>query len=74
MISSCRLLTRPNATKSPSIHCQSSSIENNIAGIAFIDISTGEFLVAQGKHDYIEKLLQNFRPSEVIFQKSHRKD
>ena len=48
--------------------------ENNIAGIAFIDISTGEFLVAQGKPDYIEKLLQNFKPSEVIFQKSHRKD
>ncbi len=42
------------------------------SGIAFLDISTGEFLVAQGSNDYIEKLLQTFRPSEVIVQKNKR--
>ncbi len=43
-------------------------------GIAFIDISTGEFYVAQGTPDYIDKLLQNFNPSEVLFQKNKKKD
>ena len=40
------------------------------SGISFLDISTGEFLVAQGNHEYIDKLLQNFRPSEVVLQKN----
>jgi len=48
--------------------------EKNTIGIAFIDISTGEFLVAQGSTDYIDKLLQSFKPSEVIFQKSKNRD
>ena len=43
-------------------------------GIAFIDISTGEFLVAQGNESYIEKLLQNFNPNEIIYSKSFKKD
>lgn len=43
------------------------------AGVAFLDVSTGEFLVAQGTVAYVEKLLQNFRPSEVLFRKSTRK-
>lgn len=47
--------------------------EKNI-GIAFIDISTGEFFVAQGNVEQIDKLLQNFNPSEVVFQKSKTKD
>jgi DNA mismatch repair protein MutS len=38
-------------------------------GVAFLDISTGEFLAAQGELNYIEKLLQSFRPSEIIFNK-----
>lgn len=38
-------------------------------GISFLDISTGEFLVAQGKTDYIDKLLQSFKPTEVILPK-----
>lgn len=42
-------------------------------GAAFLDISTGEFLVGEGKPDYIKNLLQSFRPSEVIFQKSSYK-
>ncbi len=41
-------------------------------GISFLDISTGEFLIAQGNSDYIDKLLQGFKPTEVIFQKSKR--
>ena len=42
------------------------------AGIAFCDVSTGEFLVAQGSLPYIEKLLQNFKPNELLFEKSKR--
>ena len=41
-------------------------------GISFLDISTGEFLVAQGDNEYIDKLLQNFNPSEVLIQKQHK--
>jgi DNA mismatch repair protein MutS len=41
-------------------------------GIAFIDISTGDFYIAEGDKDYISKLLQNLKPSEVIFPKSFR--
>ena len=48
--------------------------EKNTVGIAFVDISTGEFLVAQGNCEYIDKLLQGFKPSEVIFQKSRNRD
>ena len=40
-------------------------------GIAFLDVSTGEFLLAQGPIGYIEKLIQGFDPSEIIFQKKH---
>jgi len=40
------------------------------SGAAFIDISTGEFFVAEGNIEYIDKLLQSFRPSEVVFQKN----
>lgn len=38
-------------------------------GIAFLDVSTGEFLTAQGNEEYIDKLLQNFSPSEVLVPK-----
>jgi len=41
-------------------------------GISFLDISTGEFLIAQGDSEYIDKLLQNFNPSEVLIQKQHK--
>ena len=41
-------------------------------GISFLDISTGEFLVAEGNDEYIDKLLQNFSPSEVLVQKQHK--
>ena len=38
-------------------------------GISFLDISTGEFFVAEGDNEYVDKLLQTFQPAEVIFQK-----
>ena len=41
-------------------------------GISFLDVSTGEFLVAQGNAEYIDKLLQNFNPSEVLVQKQNK--
>ena len=41
-------------------------------GISLVDISTGEFLTAQGNIAYIDKLLQNFNPSEVLIQKQHK--
>src|SRR5690554_56865 len=43
-------------------------------GISFLDVSTGEFLLAQGDEEYIDKLLQNFNPSEILVQKNHKKD
>lgn len=43
-------------------------------GVAFLDVSTGEFLTAQGDIDYIDKLLHNFQPNEVIVQKQFKKD
>ena len=48
--------------------------EGKISGIAFIDISTGEYLVAQGSAAYIDKLLQSFNPSEVLYPKSNKKE
>jgi len=42
------------------------------SGIAFLDISTGEFMLAQGSNEYIDKLLQTFKPNEVIVQKNKR--
>ena len=41
-------------------------------GISFLDISTGEFLMAQGNAEYIDKLLQNFSPSEILIQKNNK--
>jgi DNA mismatch repair protein MutS len=42
-------------------------------GVAFLDLSTGEFYTASGPIEYIDNLLQNFAPSEVIYEKKHRK-
>jgi DNA mismatch repair protein MutS len=41
-------------------------------GVSFLDVSTGEFLTAQGNEEYIDKLLQNFIPSEILIQKNNR--
>jgi len=48
--------------------------EKNTLGVSFVDISTGEFLVAQGDAEYIDKLLQGFKPNEVVYQKTKRKE
>ena len=43
-------------------------------GVSFLDISTGEFLTGEGSYDYVEKLLGNFQPKEVLFERSHKAD
>lgn len=47
-------------------------LNNEKIGVAFLDISTGEFLVSEGNYDYVSKLIEAFRPSEVIYQKEKR--
>jgi DNA mismatch repair protein MutS len=47
---------------------------NKSIGISFLDVSTGEFLTAQGNAEYIDKLLQNFNPSEVLVPKNNKND
>ncbi|MFZ4520802.1 MAG: DNA mismatch repair protein MutS [Bacteroidales bacterium] len=49
-------------------------LDSKISGISFLDISTGEFYLAQGSFEYIDKLIQSFRPSEVIIQKNKRQE
>jgi DNA mismatch repair protein MutS len=49
-------------------------LNKNQVGISFLDISTGEFLVAEGSAEYIDKLLNSFGPKEVLFDRSKRKD
>lgn len=44
--------------------------DNQQVGASFLDISTGEFLIAQGNSDYIDKLLQGFKPTEIILPKN----
>ena len=44
----------------------------NVIWVSFLDISTGEFLTSQGNAEYIDKLLQNFNPSEVLVSKQSR--
>lgn len=43
-------------------------------GVAFLDISTGEFLISEGSMEQIDKLLQNFAPNEILVPKTHRKE
>ena len=43
-------------------------------GVSFLDISTGEFLVGEGTPDYVEKLLGNMQPKEVLFERSRKQD
>jgi DNA mismatch repair protein MutS len=45
-------------------------LDKEIHGIAFLDISTGEFLISQGNQNQIEKLIQSYNPAEIIFQKN----
>ena len=50
------------------------SFGKGICGVAFLDISTGEFLTGEGTTEYVEKLLGNFQPKEVLFERSKRAD
>ena len=43
-------------------------------GVSFLDISTGEFLTSQGTYDYVEKLLSNFQPKEVLYDRNKRNE
>ncbi len=45
-------------------------IDKSKMGVSFCDISTGEFLLAEGDHEYIEKLIQSLNPSEILYSKS----
>ncbi len=47
--------------------------EKDLLGISFLDVSTGEFLVAEGDKEYIEKLIQGFEPTEIIYNKRNSK-
>jgi DNA mismatch repair protein MutS len=48
--------------------------EGDQYGLAFLDISTGEFLIAEGDREYADKLLQSFKPAEVVFQRHRQKN
>nr|MBD3621716.1 DNA mismatch repair protein MutS [Sunxiuqinia sp.] len=48
--------------------------DKKMAGVAFLDISTGEFLTAEGGFEYIDKLLNSFKPKEVLFQRGKGND
>jgi len=47
---------------------------DKLSGISFVDISTGEFYLAEGNNEYIDKLLQNFKPAELVIQKNKVQD
>lgn len=47
-------------------------IHKKMLGVSFLDISTGEFYVAEGGSDYIDKLLQSFQPKEVLYERSQQ--
>ena len=49
-------------------------LNKNQAGVSFLDISTGEFLIAEGTVDYVDKLLSSFSPKEVIYDRSKRSE
>ena len=49
-------------------------LNKDISGVAFLDVSTGEFYLTQGNNEYIDKLLQSLNPSEVLLQRNKRRD
>ncbi len=48
--------------------------DKKMAGVAFLDISTGEFMAAEGSFEYVDKLLNSFKPKEILFQKGKGND
>jgi DNA mismatch repair protein MutS len=63
-----KLLDQQNNNFLAAVH-----FDEALFGLAFLDISTGEFFIAQGNKDYADKLLQSLKPAEVIFQRSNQK-
>jgi DNA mismatch repair protein MutS len=63
------VLDKKNNNYLASIH-----FDNNVLGIAFIDISTGEFSATEGGKEYIGKLIESFNPAEIIYSKPHKKE
>ena len=49
-------------------------INTSVVGVAFIDVSTGEFFATEGQSDYIDKLIQSFAPTEILVSKKHKTD
>lgn len=49
-------------------------LDKDKAGVSFLDISTGEFLVGQGSTAYVDRLIQNFKPNEILFEKNKRSE
>lgn len=49
-------------------------LNKNQAGVAFLDVSTGEFLLAEGTTEYVDKLLNSFSPKEIIFDRTKKKE
>ncbi len=47
-------------------------VENEKGGVAFLDITTGEFLIAEGNVEYLDKLLQSLQPAEILFPKNYQ--
>ena len=60
--------------KSTNNYLASVYLRGRDSGLAFLDLSTGEFLTATGDVEYLDNLLQNFNPSEIIYSKSQRSD
>ncbi len=48
--------------------------DKKMAGVAFLDISTGEFICAEGTYEYVDKLLNSFQPKEVLYQRGKNED
>ncbi len=48
------------------------SFDKNRIGVSFIDVSTGEFLTAEGNQEFIDKLIQSLQPTEIVFSKKHK--
>ena len=49
-------------------------LDKEVSGVAFLDVSTGEFYLTQGNNEYIDKLLQSLSPTEVLVQRNKRRD
>jgi len=55
------------------VHFADADARQEQYGLAFLDISTGEFLIAEGDREYADKLLQSFKPAEVVFERRQQK-